>query len=870
MAQSTGQQDFDQQSIIVTGTKNRQVGGITLPPTSRAKETLTKELIERHTPGQTIFDTINLLPGVSFQNNDAYGAAGGTLNIRGFDASRIAATWDGFPLNDTGNYALYSNQQADPEIIDQVTVSLGSSDVDSPTAAASGSTVNYATRNPTEDFHVQMIGSAGQFNMMRIFGVVDTGTFTAAGTRAFITASKETYNNPFNGIGRLNKFQTNAKIYQPIGSNGDFISLAGHYNENRNTFFGSAPLRNDLTVSPVNPTLRTVGTGSGNRFPMNSDEREYTVTPCRTPAGTPGVADAASSCGTAFDYRYNPSDTGNARLNSRFTLTDKLVLTFDAAYAYTLANGGGTATAYEGKRYVNTRAGSPLSGPGGLLGYLNSPTGGLSGAYLGGVDLNGDGDTLDSVTVSAPSTTNTNRVLANVGLRYSFTPEQVVRVGYSLDWGRHRQTGEITTLRPDGFATYPFPSQHALTDVNGNVLQKRDRLSYAILHQAYGEYRGQFLDNNRLTVTAGLRAPFFSRDLNQNCFTTSATGTVDCFSSDTASQAAYAAANPGIATPQHRVLHYNKVLPEAGLTFDLTPQVQLFGNYSKGMQVPGTDNLYQTFFYAPGTAGAFPKPETTDNFDAGVRYKSGRIQAQVDGWYTIFHNRLASSYDPILDVTIYRNLGTVHKYGVDGNISYAVVPQMLTAYVFGSYLKSKILNNVSLGRNADCSAVTSADFAVPTADNTLTAPSAAFTNCALTKGKRESGAPTYTFGGRVQGDLGPVSVGVDVKRTGPRYVNDQNLPILQTYSSGGRTLYYQVYGAKAPAYTLVNLDARFSLSKLGLSAFNDRTFLQLNIYNLFNKFYVGGVSGGTTPRTSIPFAQIGTPRTISGSISFGF
>ena len=47
------------------------------------------------------------------------------------------------------------------------------------------------------------------------------------------------------------KQQYNARIYQPIGTNGDFISIAGHYNQNRNNFFGSLPLRQDTIVQPV-------------------------------------------------------------------------------------------------------------------------------------------------------------------------------------------------------------------------------------------------------------------------------------------------------------------------------------------------------------------------------------------------------------------------------------------------------------------------------------------------------------------------------------------------------------------------------------------------------------------------------------------
>src|SRR4051794_12587138 len=123
-AQTTGQQQMDQQTVVVTGARTQGVGGVEVPRSTKAKEVLTEAFIQRQTPGQSIDEVINMLPGVSFQNNDPYGASGGTLTIRGFDNTRISQTFDGLPLNDTGNYALYSNQQLDPELIDQVNVNL--------------------------------------------------------------------------------------------------------------------------------------------------------------------------------------------------------------------------------------------------------------------------------------------------------------------------------------------------------------------------------------------------------------------------------------------------------------------------------------------------------------------------------------------------------------------------------------------------------------------------------------------------------------------------------------------------------------------------------------------------------------------------
>ncbi|KQM18735.1 TonB-dependent receptor [Novosphingobium sp. Leaf2] len=854
-AQSTGSTAFDDDTIVVTGQVNRDIGGVKLPDSTKSKQVLTQAIIGNQRAGQSVSEIINLVPGVSFQNQDPYGSSGGTLNIRGFDGSRISLTVDGIPLNDTGNYAQYSNQQLDPELIEQINVNLGTTDVDSPTAAATGSTVNYRTRLPKEDFGARMVGSAGQFGFFRMFGVIDTGEFTSMGTRAFFAASHAEAENPYQRTSKTNKNQYNAKIYQPLGDNGDFIAIAGNYNENRNGNFSSVPLRTDpyvYSVTGTSPrqtlvqTPRVVGSTSSNRFPTSKGERDYTFGPCQTDAPQGGVADTPNSCGVPFDYSFNPSNTGNIRVNSKFTLSDSLVLTVDPSYQYTKANGGtGAVKGNEG--FYSRAATGTLRAVTPIYGYIGGQP------YFGGVDLNGDGDILDTpgrnaatnaltnttqgVEVYAPSETKTNRYGVIANLIWNAADGQTFRLNYSFDYGRHRQTGEVTLLRRNGYTTTYFPEDNPLLDASGLPIQKRNRKSIAMLNQLSAEYTGKFM-NDRLSVNLGLRSPWFTRKLNNLCVTEAGGSFVDCFN-DAASQAAFLAANPTYVAPIKRTYKFHKFLPTAGVNFQVVNDVSLYANYTKGIQVPGTDNLYQSLGFAPGTAT--PKPETTDNVDVGARIVSGKFQAQLSGWYTWFSNRLASSYDPELDLTIYRNLGKVHKYGLDGSVGYSPIPE-LTIYGFGSVLKSKILDNVQTGTAGG----------VPV--------------YALTAGKREGGAPTYMFGGRVQGNLGPVELGVQAKRTGPRYVNDQNLPIVSTYTLNGVVTPYQVYGAKAPAYTVVDLDAKVSLAFLGL---NDQTYLQVNATNIFNKLYVAGFTSNTATN-SIPFAYVGAPRTISGTISMGF
>jgi iron complex outermembrane receptor protein len=571
-----------------------------------------------------------------------------------------------------------------------------------------------------------------------------------------------------------------------------------------------------------------------------------------------------------------------------------LVLTVDPSFQYVKANGGGTVVGQEGFRDVNP-AGPVVPGPNNTATpqqCVQSPgTAGRScqSGYIGGIpyygrDLNGDGDMLDTVRVVAPSQTQTNRYGVIAGLRFDINDSHYVRVNYTFDRGRHRQTGETGLLQFNGEPFDVFPVNDPLADGSGNILQKRDRRSIALLHQISGEYHGEFFDS-RLTVNIGVRAPFFTRDLNNFCATSSASGFVECFSSNSSALAAWLANNPTVNIgggvlapvqgPQRRIFHYNEILPNVGAVYDIAPRASIFANYSRGLQVPSTDLLYNSFFYPTTTAQAQPEPETTDNFDVGARYRSSTIMAQVSLWYTIFQNRLAQAYDPDLDQNVFRNLGTVNKYGIDASIAWQATPR-LQLYVYGSYLWSKIQDDVLAG---ECPATltaanTSAHCPTGSGGAQIFAP---------TSGNRESGAPIYTLGGRVQYNTPWAEIGVSVKRTGPRYVNDMNQPLFLCTNAAGANAYinsldcgatatpnnqtrFQVWGARAPAYNIVNLDVRVPLGWAGL---NDDTFFQFNVSNLFDTRYVGNF-GGQLLNTSVPFVQLGAPRAYVGTLVVAF
>ena len=823
-AQSTGSVDFeDEEIIIVTGSRATDVGGVDIPDTPKAKQVLTDEVIRRQRPGQTVNDIINLVPGVSFQNNDPWGSGGGGFTIRGFGADRVSQTVDGIPLNDSGNYALYTNQQVDPEVLEQVNVNLGVTDVDSPTASAAGGTVNLRTRVPSETFGVVasatygnvLAEASGDRPYVRAFGMVDTGDFTGFGTRAFASASWTTYDNPFNNYGKVRKQQYNGRIYQELGANGDFVSIAGHYNQNRNNFFGS---QNVLDIKD----LVTSQPGSNRFYDINY--------PCQIPEtqlgggfgqGTPGVADtwsdssSSGNCGVEFDRRYNPSNTGNIRGSSRFTLSDGLILTVDPSFQYVKANGGGVEDLREGFYEIDG------------VQY----TGFIRGGYYYGMDLNGDGDLMDRVAGMDPSQTRTRRYGVIANLIYDINPDHRVRMAYTLDHARHRQTGQTSYLYANGEPFDVFPINDPIETSDGFELNKRNRLSYAILNQVSGEYRGMF---GAMTVVAGLRVPFFKRELNQYCYTTSASGFVDCLGDQDTT--AYEAANPNAAPPQERTYKYDKFLPNVGLTYDFGA-ASVFANYAKGISVPGTDPLYDSLFLAD-VRDSQPVPETTDSFDLGVRFGFGNVTAQLAGWYTRYNNRLASAYDPVLEETLFRNLGRVDKYGLDGSIAWNPTPNTLL-YVFGSISESEIKDDVVGGQcYLDDGDPTPAEYG-------CTAANIGEDYFLPTAGKRESGSPKYTVGARGQVAFGALELGAQVKYTGKRYINDLNVDTV-------------------PSYTLVDLDLRYDLGEIGVG---QNAAIQVNVTNLFDERYVG-YFGGSLDNT--PFAQIGAPRAGSISLIIGY
>ena len=793
LAQSTGTQELEE--IVVTASK-RAAGIIIAENVPKQRATIGKEYIDSKAPGQSILDTLNLTPGLNFVNNDPYGNSGGNLRLRGLDGNRIALLQDGIPLNDSGNYAIFSNQQLDSELIERAVVNVGTTDVDSPTASSTGGTINYITIKPTKEFGGFVQGQYGEENYRRGIILLNSGEIGPWKTTAFVSGSYTKYDK-FKGPGSLEKYQGNFRVYQPIGAAGDFISVIGNYNRNRNNFYRNlrkSEFQQNQSIDRVSFCPRPVA-GAGTV----QNESLAAFQPC---GGTTIGVDSGY-----YNLFINPSNTGNIRAQSRFTLAEGLILTVDPSYQYVLANGGGNEIVSERDQRLQGTRYNPLT-----------PV-----ASQPGVDLNGDGDVLDNIRLYRPNNTNTNRYGINASLIYEINDTNRVRVAYTRDDARHRQTGEFTFLDADGNPTNVFGGRDGLKilTLDGTVFQTRNRKSVALLDQFAGEYRGQFF-NDLLTVSLGVRAPFFKRELNQFCYTTTA-GFAYC-----------SAQAPGTISAANNarglfnaVVKYDKVLPNVGVSIVPAEGHMIFGGYSQNLSSPRTDDLYDVQIVNA-------QPETTELFEIGYRYQRGPILGSIGAYTSRFDNRIVRAFDQDLGINIARNVGSVRFKGVDGQIGYEVV-RGLELYGTYSYTDTKLLNDLVLGRNA-----------------------AGVATILPIKGKQLVETPRNQFGVRAsyRSEIG--SAGIELKRVGQRFATDVNDEV-------------------AEAYTVVNLNARYNLDKLGLRG----SYFQLNWSNVFNEKYLGNIfsqtnatnvvaSNGNTITAGFPTYSVGAPSTIQGALRLAF
>ncbi len=800
LAQSTATSELD--SVVVTAAKGpKTINGAMVAETApKSRYTITNQFLARQPDGQTVLQSLNLVPGVVFENSDPYGSSGGSIRLHGQDGAHIGFLVDGVPLNDGGNYAIYANQQVDAELIFQANVNTGSTDADTMTASATAGVINYTTLKATHDAGVVMKAGLGTDNYRRVFALAQTGDFGPLGTRAWISGSYQKYDK-FKGAGTLEKKQVNARIEQDLAKPGDFLALNLNYNENRNNSYYA-------------PYLATSTASIASDLDRYGDDVDYN-TVWTTPTAVNGAADTVPTGNSStllgfYGLRVNPSNTGTIRGQSLFTLLPNLKLTVDPSFNYTLANGGGSTNLSETAIQLLNATGTT------------------------GVDLNGDGDTKDTVQVYSPSNTNTRRYALNTSLIWDIADHHRIRLAYAYDEAHTRQTGEYSLLSSTGFPTDVFSGKDgygsAIYTADGNVTQKRNRASVATFKQPSVEYRGEFLDD-RLIANIGVRFPTLDRELHQYCYSKAGSTTAYCTSvtpTSTGTLAAGAVAKSVVIngttyfSPFDAKRSYDAVLPNIGFSWKLNDTGSVYVSYSEQMSSPKVDNLYT--LTSTGALGSV-EPETGKTIELGYRFQSPGVMASISTYKTDIKNRIVTSTDPTDNTSIDRNVGAVEIKGVDGQVQWRL-DEHLTAYASAAYTDATLQDNLYVS-------------------STL--------GYAKTAGKQVVETPKWTFAGRLTYEVGAFSFGVQGKFVGDRYITDVN-------------------DVEVPHYTVWDADIRYDLGGDGWK----KSYVQLNVTNLFDEKYYGNLTGTTTSGTpgaagyAQPYAYLGAPRAAIISLKTAF
>jgi iron complex outermembrane receptor protein len=864
LAGSTGDETVEM--VVVTGQRTSPSGLSADLRVPKERSVITGKFLDTQAAGQTVFQSLNMVPGLNFTNSDPYGSSGGNIRLHGMDGARISFIWDGMPLNDTGNFALYTNQTPDAEIVDSITVNQGTTDVDTPTASAVGGVISVKTARRNEQMGALADFSVGSFDQKRIFLRLDSGAFGPWDTRAFVSGSYQDYDK-FKGPGHEQKKQINGYVFQDLGDLG-FVTLGAHFNQNRNNFYfapsflniatdrlitaahPSPPNVNPLAVGNPNIAVDNVGgytgvlpgVGSPNPDPHGFGWDYDDVPTCTRPVSEPqneatAPGGTTAVCTDFYRLRINPSDTGNVRMSSLFHLTDSLSFTVDPSFQYVLANGGGVTVIRESDPRL------------------------IGASKATGASLNGDGDLNDAIQLYTPNTTNTRRWGLNSSMIWAPDNDNVFQVAYALDWGLVRQTGNYATFSATNGPYDPFAglkdTTHRVIGADGTPLRGRDRKSYAITNQVSAAYEGRFLDD-MLAVSLGLRMPFMERDLNQYCYIQAAgafsqitpgIGYQYCTSEPSSALAAdgtvtfAGVAGARFTPPGTATVNYSRLLPNAGLSVQPWGDAhQFFAAYATELSAPRTDNLYNGGVENKGLPNqkfltfASVEPETSGSYSLGYRFHGEWLQGSITLWNTQFKNRIVSTFDPSQGISIDHNIGSVNMDGVDVEAS-ANPTDDLSLYTTVSYLHSRVVNDLALGGAAPGAKVP-APFYV--SDGTIYAPTA---------GKEFLETPDWMTALRAQYTFDSLRFGLDGKFVGRRFATEDN-------------------DYRLPGYATANIDVTYEFQEIGWAG----TYLKLNVMNVFDTKYFSSVQTSRscfTPRaptvagcTSYPALVLSAPRTL--------
>ncbi len=223
-------------TVQVTAQSLALGGGLMSVQTApKAVSTITRDAIVQAAPGATFVQMIDSVPGVNASTDDVTGLANGNYSVRGFTSDEIGTTVNGAPINDSGNYKVYSTEYGDTENMGDITVLQGYPDVDTPIAGAAGGAIAWVTIDPSHTAGVDFSQTFGSNDYRRTFLRFNTGD--TGPVRSWLSYSKNTADF-WRGPGNFDVTKVDGKSVWTIDDNNS-ISASLQYNREMNYSYNS-------------------------------------------------------------------------------------------------------------------------------------------------------------------------------------------------------------------------------------------------------------------------------------------------------------------------------------------------------------------------------------------------------------------------------------------------------------------------------------------------------------------------------------------------------------------------------------------------------------------------------------------------------
>ncbi|MFG6456741.1 TonB-dependent receptor [Roseateles sp. BYS96W] len=759
-------------TITVIGTGAKLGTGLMINDDSvKGRSTLTKAAMEKELGTGNVLQSIAQLPGVNTYNYDATGMFGGDVTIRGFGNDQIGFTVNGVPVNDSGGYSFYAQEMIDKENVCTASVAQGSVELESPNSGASGGSVSMVTCDPVDKFRVRAAHTMGGLNLKRTFVRVDSGRFLNEKAKVFLSYSHAEADK-WKGSGSAKKDHIDAGFSLDLNED--------------NKILGSILYNRMMNQNVTNVSLAQYNNPTQGYF---YDFTSPTFNALKVPGN--GAQVDVSQSPIYYGLNLNPFKNVIASVSGSFKLAQDTYLKVQPYYWYGFGNGGwGTYLLDE----TGTRP----------IWESSSST---SKSLIGGaVDINGDGDKLDTVLVARASVTKTNRpgITAEVSTTLG---NHFLKAGLWFERAEHRQTQPAVRINTDGTPADRWLQEGCVKRSDGSCYEGRNTKTISTVYQAYLGDQISLL-NDRAFVNLGLRLNTTVRDVTNYANETG-------FPTYTGTPGSYVS-GPRVYNQDFNIKRtFHEALPQLGGRFNIDSQQHVFANVSKNFRAPPNYAymVSSSGVYVASFNGGAVRPvqeiqsETTVMVDAGYRFQTRDVSLTATLFSSDFKDRQVQVTDEETKLSTYLNAGGVKNRGLELELGSGVFGGF-SAYGSLTLQSSEMKDNLR---------VTAA---------TATTPSGLLP----TAGKQFAKTPEKMAALSVQYEQGPIYARLKGKFTGAQYADLMNQE-------------------KTQGFTSLDLDAGYKFGDWGMLK---NPQLRLNVANLGNKQARAGVASVYTNTAAVP------------------